>query len=164
MRRSRRNMKPEVTCSLGLYDVVGLHSQTSGTNVTIQANSFIYRCDGMAISVASALVLWSRLDQVNSILYGAASKHINRLQRVRNALARVVRLYTYLRPYTSPCTLIHCAAKPPLVHWIPIEWRVYFKPDTLAYNYNALYTGQPPYLSELLQHYEPTRTAIFLFF
>jgi len=54
--------------------------------------------DGMAISVASALVS-SRLDQVNSILYGAASKHINRLQRVQNALARVV---TYQHPYTSP--------------------------------------------------------------
>ena len=50
--------------------------------------------DGMAVSVASALVS-SRLDQVNSILYGAASKHINRLQRVQNALARVV---TYQRP------------------------------------------------------------------
>ena len=37
--------------------------------------------DGMAISVASAMVSL-RLDQVNSILYGAASKHINRLQRV----------------------------------------------------------------------------------
>ena len=50
------------------------------------------------VSVASALVS-SRLDQVNSILYGAASKHINRLQRVQNALARVV---TYRRPYTYP--------------------------------------------------------------
>jgi len=35
----------------------------------------------MAISVASALVS-SRLDHVNSILYGAASKHANRLQHV----------------------------------------------------------------------------------
>ena len=37
--------------------------------------------EGMAVSVASALVS-SCLDQVNFILYGAASKHINRLQRV----------------------------------------------------------------------------------
>ena len=149
MRRSRRNMKPEVTCSLGLYDVVGLHSQTSGTNVTVQANSFIYRCDGMAISVASALVLWSRLDQVNSILYGAASKHINRLQRVQNALARIVTQ----RPYTSP---LSSTALLQNLHWLPIEWRVHFKLATLTYK--ALHTGQPPYLSELLQHYEPTRT------
>jgi len=38
--------------------------------------------DGMAVSVASALVS-SCLYQVNSILYGAVLKHINRLQRSR---------------------------------------------------------------------------------
>jgi len=32
----------------------------------------------------------------------------------------------------------------------------FFKLATLAYK--ALHTGQPPHLSELLQHYEPTRT------
>jgi len=42
------------------------------------------------------------------------------------------------------------------LHWLPIEWGVHFKLTTLAYK--ALHTGQPPYLSELLQHYEPTRT------
>jgi len=51
--------------------------------------------DGMAISVASALVS-SRLSQVNSILYSAALKHINRFQHLQNALARVV---TYQCPY-----------------------------------------------------------------
>ena len=30
--------------------------------------------------------------------------------------------------------------------------------SNLAYTCKALHTGQPPYLSELLQHYEPTRT------
>ena len=50
--------------------------------------------DGMAVSVASALVS-SRLDQVNSILYININININRLQRVQNALARVV---TYQRP------------------------------------------------------------------
>ena len=53
--------------------------------------------DGMAVSVASALVS-SRRDQVNSILYGAASKHINRLQRTQNALSASIHL----------STLIHC--------------------------------------------------------
>jgi len=105
--------------------------------------------DGMAVSVASALVS-SRLDQVKSILYGAASKHKNRFQRVQNALARVV---TYQRPYTSP---LSSTALLQNLHWLPIEWRVHFKLATLAYN--LLHTGQRPYLSELFQHYEPTRT------
>ena len=105
----------------------------------------------MAISVTSALVSSCR-DQVNSILYGAASKHINRLQRVQNALARVV---TYHRPYmyTSP---VSSTALLQNLHWLLIEWRVHFKLTTLAYK--ALHTVQPPYLSEMLQHYEPTRT------
>jgi len=103
----------------------------------------------MTISVASALVS-SRFDQVNSILYGAASKHINRLQRIQNALARVV---TYQRPYTSP---LSSAALLQNLHWLPIECRVHFKLATLVYK--ALHTGQPPYLSELLQQYEPTWT------
>ena len=85
----------------------------------------------------------SRLDQVNSILYGAASKHINRLQRVQNALARVV---TYQHPYTSPFSSTALLQN---LHWLPVGWRVQFKLVTLAYK--ALYTGQPSYLTELLQ-------------
>ena len=45
--------------------------------------------DAMAASVASTLVS-SRLDQMNSVLYGTALKHTGRLQRVQRALARVV--------------------------------------------------------------------------
>ena len=67
-----------------------------------------------------------------------------------HCMARVV---TYQRPYTSP---LSSTALLQNLHWLPIEWRVHFKQATLAYK--ALHTGQPPYLSELLQHYEPTRT------
>ena len=42
-----------------------------------------------AATVASALVS-ARLDYVNPILYGTSTKQITRLQRVQNALARVV--------------------------------------------------------------------------
>ena len=42
--------------------------------------------DATAASVASALVS-SRLDQMNSVLYGTALKHTGRLQRVQLALA-----------------------------------------------------------------------------
>jgi len=54
--------------------------------------------DGMAVSVASALVT-SRLDQVNSILYGAASKHNKSPSAHPECAGRVV---TYQHPYTSP--------------------------------------------------------------
>ena len=45
--------------------------------------------DATAASVASALVS-SRLDQMNSVLYGTALEHTGRLQQVQRALARVV--------------------------------------------------------------------------
>jgi len=57
----------------------------------------------MVISVASALVS-SRLDHVNSILYGAASKHTNCLQRVQKALARTV---MHQRSHGSPLSSTH---------------------------------------------------------
>jgi len=111
----------------------------------------------MAISVASALVS-SRLDQVNSILYGAASKHTNRLQRVQKALARTV---MHQRSHCSP---LSSTALLQNLHWLPIEWRIRFKLATLAYK--ALHTGQPPYLAELLRCNKPvlrTDSAIFVF-
>ena len=43
----------------------------------------------MATTVASALVS-AHLDYINSILYGTSTKQITRLQRVQNALTRVV--------------------------------------------------------------------------
>ena len=43
----------------------------------------------MATSAASAL-LSSQLDYANSVLFGCPQKHVARLQRVQQALARVV--------------------------------------------------------------------------
>ena len=79
----------------------------------------------MAISVASALVS-SRLDHLNSILHGAASKHINRLQRIQKALARTV---MHQRSYGSP---LSSTALLQDLHWLPIEWRIRFKLATIS--------------------------------
>ena len=108
----------------------------------------------MAISVASALVS-SRLDYANSVLFGCPQKHAARLQRVQQAIARVVMqhysnpLFLHLHPpnflnnFTgSPSNgesdlrlLVHCS-----VHKI-------------------LNTGHPPYLNELLQYHKPARST-----
>jgi len=80
----------------------------------------------MAISVASALVSL-RLDQVNSILYGAASQHTDRFQRVQKALARI---FMHQRSHCSP---LSSTALLQNLHWLPIEWRIRFKLATLAY-------------------------------
>jgi len=67
------------------------------SHLFFQANSFAV---SMVVSVASALTcISSRLDQLNSILYGTMFKHTARLRRIEHAEARVV-LYQHSR--TSP--------------------------------------------------------------
>jgi len=84
---------------------------------------------------------------VNSILYGTSTKQITRLQRVQNALARVV---VPNRPPGS--SSFHLLKQ---LHWLPVKWRIKFKIATLTFK--ALETGQPPYLVQQLCAYTPTR-------
>jgi len=105
--------------------------------------------DTMALSVPSALIS-SRLDQLNSILYGTSLKHIARLQRIQHAAAPVVMNQHSRTSQLSSSELLQ------QLHWLPIEWRIRFKLATLTFK--ALRTGYPPYLSNLLQHHEPVRS------
>jgi len=94
--------------------------------------------DSMAGSVASSLVS-SRLDYVNSILYGTLLKNIYRLQRIQYSLARVV---IHRRLHSATALLKQ-------LHWLQVEWRIRFKLATMAVK--ALHTGRPPYLTDQLQ-------------
>jgi len=105
--------------------------------------------DSMAASVASALIS-SRLDQLNSILYGTLLKHTARLQHTQHAVAWVV-LYQHSR--TSPLSSNELLKQ---LHWLPIEWCIRFKLATLTFK--ALHTDRPPYILDLLQHHEPKRS------
>ena len=66
--------------------------------------------DKVAGTIARCIVL-SRIDYCNSLLYGAPSKYLNKLQRVQNSLARIV----LNRPFRS-------SAAPLLreLHWLPV--------------------------------------------
>ena len=90
----------------------------------------------------------SRLDYANSVLFGCPQKHGARLQRVQQALARVVMQQSSVSPLTS--TELHKQ-----FHWLPIEWRIRFKLACLVHK--ILNTGHPPYLTELLQYHKPSR-------
>ncbi len=70
--------------------------------------------------------------------------HINKLQLVQNAAARVLtrtRKYEHISPVLST------------LHWLPIKHRIHFKISLITYK--AL--NAPQYLSELLSHYSPSR-------
>ena len=98
-----------------------------------------------ARSIASAIVA-TRLDYCNSILYGITSSNIAKLQRVQNALARVIsgrRRYEHITP-----TLID-------LHWLPIRERIVYKIGMLAFKVNR--KQQPSYLATMLHVYRPAR-------
>jgi hypothetical protein len=92
-----------------------------------------------AKSIGHALVS-SRLDYANSVLHGSSNKNFQKLQRVQNALARIV---------CSKCAYpVHSSNLLKELHWLPIKQRVSFKLATLAFKCRT--NLAPLYLSELL--------------
>ena len=108
-----------------------------------------YLDDNAAISVVTALVS-SRLDYVNSILFGCPLKYRSRLRRVQNALARVTVPQNSSFPTRSTTALLRH------LHWLPIDSRISFKLSTITFK--ALGSGRPRYLANLLHKYIPHRT------
>ena len=91
-------------------------------------------------------IVGSRLDYCNSMLYGMSQTNINMLQRVQNILVRVVSR----APWTvSSVDICHN------LHWLPLNHRVTFKLCLITWK--TLHTTHPPYLSELITHYHPSR-------
>ena len=89
----------------------------------------------------------SKLDYCNVLLNGLPAKLMSRIQKVQNYAARVI-TYHPLREHITPI-LAH-------LHWLPVEQRVQFK--VLLYVYKAVTGLAPPYITQLLQPYTPTRS------
>jgi hypothetical protein len=68
----------------------------------------------------------SRLDYCNAILYGVAACHINRLQVVMNAAARLV---TGIGRYEHVTPVLR-----DILHWLPVSQRILFKIAVLAFD------------------------------
>ena len=96
--------------------------------------------------LANALVS-SCLDDCNSVLSGIAETDLTKLQRILNCLARVV---TKPQPFTRSVPLLRS------LHWLPVNYRVYFKICLLTYK--ALHDEQPVYLRSLIATSLPSRS------
>ena len=94
--------------------------------------------EDIAKSIATSLV-GARLDYCNAIFYGTSHNNIDKLQRVQNTLARVVKergKYAYITPLLSQ------------LHWLPIEARI--RHTIAVLTFKAVATGKPSYLAELV--------------
>lgn len=89
----------------------------------------------------------SRLDYCNVVYAGMSDYNTKRLQRVQNAVARVVTL----RP-NKACAR-GCLRE---LHWLPISQRIDYKVAVLTYK--ILSSGQPSYLKSLLHPVSSVRT------
>ena len=83
--------------------------------------------------VASVLV-GSRLDYANSVLYGTTQKNISKLQKAQNLLARVVTCSPRSSQSSSYNLLQH-------LHWLPIRHRINFKIANITFR--TLQSSQP---------------------
>jgi len=101
---------------------------------------------GVARAIACSVVS-SRLDYCNALYAGMSADNFNKLQRVKNTLARVT-LKLGKSDHITP-SLIQ-------LHWLWIHQHVNFKLATLTYK--ILHTGQPCYRNELIiDFYQPVR-------
>ena len=98
-----------------------------------------------ANTIAVSLIL-SKLDYCNSVLYGLPACHLNRLQKVQNAAARIV-------TRTKPSEHITPVLK--RLHWLPVSKRIDHK--LLCLTQNCLHGTAPSYLTDLVNPYTPAR-------
>ena len=88
----------------------------------------------------------TKLDYCNSLLCGAPSTLINKLQRIQNIVARII---------TGHGRCEHITPVLKALHWLPVQQRIKFK--TLVLVYKAVNNLAPVYLQELLHPHVPCR-------
>lgn len=90
-------------------------------------------------------IVGSRLDYCNSLMYGAPTSSLSKLQRAQNTLARVV-LQQPRRTHAKPLLQT--------LHWLPIEQRIQYKLALLTFK--ARMSASPTYLVSLLSEHKTT--------
>jgi len=92
------------------------------------------------VNTLACSIVRARIDYCNSILHGASTSSITKLQRLQNSLARVVQQPS--RTHAEP--LLRS------LHWLPVEHRVTYKLTILTFNVRL--TATQAYLNSLISN------------
>ena len=130
----RQRSAPPYLCDL-VHDYRPRRALRSGDGATLEGR----------LNIGRSVVI-SRLDYCNSLMYGISRANMKKLQRVQNALIRVI---CSLGPRDS----VSGARRD--LHWLPIEQRIIFKIAVLTFNCRQ--RSAPPYLCDLVHDYRPRR-------
>ena len=117
-------------CYLSLYQISQIRS---------------YITDDAACTLVNALVT-SKLDNLNSLLYGLPDCKIQQLQYIQNNAARLIakcKKYDNITPILKK------------LHWLPVSFRIQYK--ILLLCFKSLNGLGPKYLAELLLPYVPDK-------
>ena len=104
-----------------------------------------YLTEDSAKTLAHAFAT-SRLDNMNSLLFGLPKYLTQKLQNVQNHMARIVKKQRKSSHITP--TLIE-------LHWLPVEYRSQYK--ILLLVFKCLHGKGPAYLASMLEEYQPPR-------
>ena len=91
--------------------------------------------------IAVHVVITSKLDYCNSLLYSCRKMQLKKLQYVQNAAPRIVtqtRKFYHITPVLSD------------LHWLPVNYRIVFK--VLSLVFKSLNNLSPSYLADRLSY------------
>ena len=88
----------------------------------------------------------TRIDYCNSLLYGISKTHLQKLQRVQNSAARIIKCIKKTE-HISPILAE--------LLWLPVSHRIKYK--LLLFTFKAVHETVPQYLLDLIHPYVPRR-------
>ena len=104
-----------------------------------------YLSDAACQTAIQSLVL-SRMDYCCSLLGNIPQAQVHKLQLVQKRAARLI---------TRASPRDHIKLILARLHWLPVHMRIQFR--ILVHTYKCLHASSPPYISDMISRYAPTR-------